>query len=143
MTPIRGSSRREVRIGASAEEIWAVLGDPARLAEWYPGIAACTVEGDIRTVTTRSGITLPEQIVTLDPLQHRFQYRIVAPFFTEHLATVDVIDLGDGSCLTVYAVDANPSMMALVLGGAGAKGLSNLRDLLEGRHTRNPTEGVS
>jgi hypothetical protein len=133
MTPIRGSIRREVRIQASAGEAWSLVGDPARLAEWFPGITACIVEGDTRLITTGSGLPIPEQIVTVDPLQRRFQYRVTAPMFTEHLATIDVIDLKDGTILVIYGVDAVPSMMALVLGGAGGNALSNLRRILEGK----------
>ena len=40
---------------------------------------------------------MPEEIVTNDPIQRRFQYRITAPMFRDHLGTIDVIDLGDGT----------------------------------------------
>ena len=56
---------------------------------------------------------MPEEIVTHDRLQRRFQYRITAPMVHEHLSTLDVIDLGDGTSLVVYSADANPSTMAL------------------------------
>ncbi|MGO9198302.1 MAG: SRPBCC family protein [Acidimicrobiales bacterium] len=132
MTPERGTIRREVRINAGADEVWSIVGDPARLAEWYPGIVSSNVDGDTRVITTGSGLAMPEQIVTVDPLQRRFQYRITAPMFTEHLATIDVVDLGDGTTLVTYGVDANPSMMALVLGGAAGNALANLRRMMEG-----------
>jgi len=132
MTARRGSVRREVRIEAAADDVWAVVGAAGRLAEWFPGIVACSVEGDLRTVTTASGLTLPERILTCDRLQRRFQYRITAPFFVEHTSTIDVLDLGDGSCLAAYSVDAEPSVMALVIGGAGGNALANLKRLVEG-----------
>lgn len=134
MTPPRGSIRREVRIAAPPAVVWAIAGDAARLPEWFPGITSCTVEGDTRTIVTASGLPMPEQIVTVDPLQRRFQYRITAPLFTEHLSTLDVIDLEDGTCLAVYSVDASPSVFALVLGGAAGNALSNLKRLVEGQH---------
>jgi len=133
VTAGRGSLRRSVRIAVPASEVWALAGDPARLHEWFPGVVSCTVDGTTRQVTTASGISLPEQIVTDDPLQRRFQYRITAPIVREHLSTLDVLDLGDGTSLVVYGVDADPATMALVLGGAAGNALEHLRALLEAK----------
>jgi len=132
VTAARGSVRTEVRVGRPADEVWALVGDPTRLAEWFPGITGCSVEGDQRVITTGSGLSLPEKILTVDPLLRRFQYRITAPLFAEHLGTIDVHDLGDGTSLLVYSTDAEPSVMALVIGGAAGTGLEQVRDLLEG-----------
>jgi len=133
MTAARASIRREVRIQRSADELWEWVGDPARLAEWWPGITACVVDGDSRTITMGSGLPMPERLLTIDRLQRRFQYRITAPIFREHTSTIDVHDLGDGSCLVVYSVDAEPSTMALVIGGAAGNALQHLRSLVEGK----------
>ena len=134
MTASRASIRREVRIRRSADELWEWVGDPARLAEWWPGITACVVDGDSRTITMGSGLPMPEQLLTIDRLQRRFQYRITAPIFREHTSTIDVHDLGDGSSLVVYSVDAEPSTMALVIGGAAGNALQHLRSLVEGKN---------
>ena len=128
----RASVRREVRIAAAPDDVWAIVGDPTRLAEWFPGVASCTVDGTTRVVTTGSGLPMPEELLTVDRLQRRFQYRITTPPFREHLATVDVHDLGDGGSLVVYGTDADPATMALVLGGAAGNALQHLRRLLEG-----------
>lgn len=128
----RASFRRNVRIARPPEEIWALAGDPARLAEWFPGIESSSVDGTTRTVTTGGGLSMVEEIVTNDALQRRFQYRITTSLFREHLSTVDVIDLCDGSSLVLYSVDADPSTMALVIAGAGGNALENLRALMEG-----------
>jgi carbon monoxide dehydrogenase subunit G len=132
VTAIRGSIRREVRIEAPADEVWRWIGDPARLPEWFPGIDAATVDGATRTVTTGSGIPLVEDLVTIDRLQRRFQYRISGGLFREHLSTIDVVDLGDDTSLVVYGVDAEPAVMSLVIGGAAGNALLNLKSLLEG-----------
>ena len=128
----RASVRREVRISADADDVWSVVGDPTRLAEWFPGVVSCVVDGASRVVTTGSGLPMPEELLTVDRLQRRFQYRIAAPPFKEHLATVDVHDLGDGTTFVVYGTDADPATMALVLGGAAGNALQHLRQLLEG-----------
>jgi hypothetical protein len=126
------SVRREIRIRRPAAEVWAVAGDPARLHEWFPGITACTVKGDTRTITLNTGIQLPERIVTHDDVLRRFQYRITAPLFTEHQGTIDVHDLGDGTSLVVYSTDAEPRTMALVVGGGTGGALESLRRRVEG-----------
>jgi len=132
VTAGRGSVRRQVRLAVPAADVWAVVGDPGRLPEWFPGIVSCTVDGTSRVVVTASGLSIPETIVTNDPLLRRFQYRIDVPIVREHLSTLDVLDLGDGTALGLYAVDADPATMALVLAGAGGNALEHLRDILEG-----------
>jgi uncharacterized protein YndB with AHSA1/START domain len=121
-----------VRIACPPAAVWDRIGDPARIAEWFPGIVSATVEGTTRVIVTGSGIPMPEEIVTHDPLQRRFQYRITAPMFREHLSTLDVLDLGDGTSLVVYAADAVPATLALVIAGAAGNALEHLRTLMEG-----------
>lgn len=123
--------RREVRVGRPADEVWAVVGDPAAIHRWFPGIEEATVEGTSRVITAASGLPMPEEIVTLDHLQRRFQYRVTAGFLRHHLGTIDVHDLGDGTSLVVYATDAEPDTLALVIGGATGAALHELRRQLE------------
>ena len=132
MTPPRGSVRRHVRIACPPDEVWARIGDPSRIQEWFPGIVSSTVDGTTRVITMASGLPMPEEILTQDDLQHRFQYRITAPMFREHLSTLDVLDLGDGTSVVVYSADASPSTMALVIAGAAGNALEHLRDEMEG-----------
>ena len=127
-----GTIRREVRIGRSADEVWEVVGDPTTIHEWFPGIVESTVDGNQRTITTGTGIPMAEEIVTVDPLLRRFQYRVTASLFRQHLGTIDVIDLGDGTSLVVYSTDADPAVLALVMGGAAGNALLELRRRLEG-----------
>lgn len=132
------SIRRELRIDRNAAQVWPLIGDPGRIQEWFPGIESCTVEttdeGTTRTVTLATGIPLVEHVVTNDPIARRFQYKIAGGVFKEHLGTVDVIDLGDGSCLGVYSTDALPDVMALVIGGATGGALENIKALAEHGH---------
>jgi hypothetical protein len=123
--------RREVTMAVDAATAWSVLGRPELLHHWFPGIVDCSVEGDQRTVTLGSGVALAETILTNDPLQRRFQYRVVGPILQEHLATVDAYDLGPDRCLVSYSTDAAPAAMALVLGGATQGALEELRRQLE------------
>lgn len=124
--------RRERQIGVSADRAWAVIGRPELLHHWFPGIVACTVQDGTRTITTGADLSLTEDLLTNDPLQRRFQYRISGGFFKEHLASIDVIELGPDRCLVTYASDADPATMAIVLGGAMEGALTELARQLEG-----------
>jgi hypothetical protein len=134
VTAKRGSARHAVRLRCAPDDLWALLGAPERVHEWFPGIESCTVDGIHRVVVTRSGIPMPEDLVTVDPTLRRLQYRITAPLFVEHLSTIDVHDLDDGTCLAVYSVDADPAALALVIGGAARSGLEGLSEFLGARH---------
>lgn len=138
------SLRREVRIARPADEVWAVIGDPATIHEWFPGMEHTTVDGTTRVITTSSGLPMPEEIVTLDHLQRRFQYRLVAPMVQHHLGTIDVVDLDDGTSLVVYSTDAVPDTMALVIGGSTGAALHELRRQLENHPdaTSRPTSNA-
>lgn len=124
--------RRHVRIRRSADDVWAVIADAGAIAEWFPSMTASRVEGDRRWVTLGSGMEAEEQIVTSDDEMRRFQYRMVgAPGVTDHLATVDVFDLGADDSLLVYSTDVAPPPLALVMGGAIGEAIESLRDQLE------------
>jgi uncharacterized protein YndB with AHSA1/START domain len=125
------SVRRSVRIARPAADVWAVAGDPAALTRWFPGVADAQVDGTTRVITTASGIPMPEEIVTNDPIQHRFQYRITSPIVRSHLGTIDVFDLEDGTSLVSYATDCEPDALALIIGGACGNALHELRRQLE------------
>ena len=128
---MRGSERRQRLISVPADEAWAVVGRPELLHLWFPGIDACTVDGSTRTITTGMGLQLAEELVTNDPLQRRFQYRISGGLFKEHLASIDVLAVDDATCIVTYASDADPATMAVVLGGAMEGALAELARQLE------------
>lgn len=127
-----GSIRHQIRINRSADEVWALAGDPARLHEWFPGIVDCQVEGTNRVITTGSGMPMPEEILVIDNCQRRFQYRLAAPIIRHHRGTIDVIDLEDGTCLVVYSTEADPRTMALMVAGGTAGALEELKRQMEG-----------
>lgn len=125
------SVRRYTIINRAADDVWAVLGDPVTIADWFPGVAAATVDGSQRIITTVTGLPMPEEIVTNDAIQRRFQYRLAAGFIQDHLGTIDVFDLGDGRSLVSYATDGEPAALALMIGGATGNALLELRRQLE------------
>jgi uncharacterized protein YndB with AHSA1/START domain len=139
---VLGSIRHEIRIRRPADDVWRLVGDAARLHEWFPGIVASPVDGTSRVITTGTGLPMPEEILVVDRVQRRFQYRVTAPAFRHHRGTIDVIDLADQTCLVVYSTEADPRAMALVIGGATAGALDELRRLMETNPpARNPSNG--
>jgi Polyketide cyclase / dehydrase and lipid transport len=125
------SVRKEIRIHRRPADVWARIEDPGCIQDWFPGIVASTVDGTTRVITLGSGLAMPEEIVTSDPILRRFQYRITVPIFHNHLGTIDVIDLHDDTSLVVYSTDADPRTMALVIGAATAGALVELRNQME------------
>lgn len=128
---MRASQRRHRIVHVSADRVWSLVSRPELLHLWFPGIVDCSVEGSTRTITTGMGLQLSEDLLTNDPLQHRFQYRISGGVFREHLASIDVLPLDEGSCMVVYASDADPATMAIILGGAMEGALAELARQLE------------
>ncbi len=131
MRSTRASVRHFVRIAAPAARIWPFIGDPTRLTEWFPGIVECRVEGSQRTITTHAGLSMTETLLTNNPLEHRFQYRITTGLVREHLSTIDVLDLGDGTSVVQYSCDADPAPLALMIAGGALDGLRTLQRLVE------------
>lgn len=129
---VMATVRHHVVVHVPAAAAWELLGDPARVAEWYPGITSCEVQGTTRTVTLASGLEMPEELVTLDELQLRFQYSLRLPVVRSHLSTLDVLALDESSCCCVYGVDADPAVMALMIGGNAGDGLERAKAMLEG-----------
>ena len=125
------SLRHERRIAASADTVWDVVRRPESIPNWFPGIVSCTVEGNIRTIVTASGLEMPEEILTIDPLIRRFAYRITAPLYRFHLGVIDVIELGSVDSLCVYSTTAEPDLLALIIAGGTIGALDAIQRLAE------------
>lgn len=124
-----GTVRRHTFLDASADAVWSLVGNPARLHEWFP-IVSCEVQGNKRWINLASGLRFEEDIVTLDHDLRRFQYSIVNnAIIKTHLGTVDVIPDGPERCLVMYSTDLEPEVMALIIAGGAGAGLEKLHDI--------------
>ncbi len=120
------SVRFERRIGAPADRVWALVGDPARIVEWFPGVLEARVEGDRRTLRLATGVEMVERILANDSRTRHFAYRLETDLVRVHLGTIDVFELGPNDTLCVYATTAEPDTMALVIGGATDEALETI-----------------
>lgn len=127
-----GAIRHHVVVEASADVVWDVVGNPVRITEWFPGIVGCEVVGSTRTITTATGLTMPESILINDPVLRRFQYQITLATFAFHRGTIDVLALDDRRCIVVYSTEADPRAMAMMIGAGAAKALENVKAMCEG-----------
>ena len=124
-----GTVRRHVFIDSPADEVWALVGDPARLHDWFP-ITSCEVVGNKRWINLASGLRFEEDINTLDHDLRRFQYSIVNNLIVKsHLGTVDVIPDGPNRCMVMYGTDIDPEPMGLIIIGAAGAGLEKLQEI--------------
>ena len=124
-----GTVRRHVFIDSPAEEVWALVGDPARLHDWFP-ITSCEVVDNKRWINLGSGLRFEEDIITLDHDLRRFQYSIVNNLIVKsHLGTVDVIPDGPNRCMVMYGTDIDPEPMGLIIIGAAGAGLEKLQEV--------------
>jgi hypothetical protein len=114
-----GTVRRFSFIECDADTVWAFVGAPERLHEWFP-ITSCRVEGNKRWIELAAGITFEEDIVTLDH-----------PLITFHLGTVDVIPDGPNRCLLMYSTDMEPEVLALPIGGAAGVGIAKVKEMFD------------
>jgi hypothetical protein len=116
---------------APATIVWDVIRRPDSITEWFPGVVSCTLEGNLRVITLASGLVMPEEILAIDDLQQRFVYRITSPLYKFHLATIDVIALGENDSLCVYSTTAEPDALALIVAGGTIGALEEIRRIAE------------
>jgi hypothetical protein len=125
------SIRHERRIAADADTVWGVVRQPESIPEWFPGVVSCTVEGNVRVITTAIGLQMPEEILANDDASRHFAYRITAPQYSFHLGVIDVIAIGPGDSLCVYSTTALPDTLALLIAGGTLGALEEIQRLAE------------
>jgi len=125
------SIRLHAHIARSADDVWKEITDPTALTAWFPDVTDCTLRDDVRTVY-KADVSVDEQIVTNDTRLRRLQYRVLpgqGPV-ESHLATVDVIESGDGS-IVIYATDVTPDAVAAWIEEILAAAVEGLKKYLE------------
>lgn len=107
------TARAHVRIQRSVDDVWKVIEDPDAIQDWFPAIESSKTTDGRRRIAMEDGTEVDEDVVTADAGLRRFQYTLVPGGVVpveRHLATVDVLEDGDGA-LVVYGVDVEPDAM--------------------------------
>lgn len=125
------SLRHERRITADADTVWEVIRHPESIPRWFPGIVSCTMDGNVRVITTAIGLEIPEEIMAIDDKTRHFAYRITAPQYKFHLGVIDVIEIATDDSLCVYTTTALPDTLALLIAGGTLGALDEIARLAE------------
>jgi hypothetical protein len=95
---IKGSST------ASADAVWAKIGDFCGIAKWHPAIEKCVLsaDGKQRTLSLKGGGTVVEKLEKRDDAAHSYTYSIVeGPLpVANYVSTISVAAAGTGSTIT-------------------------------------------
>jgi hypothetical protein len=95
---IKGSST------ASADAVWAKIGDFCGIGKWHPAIEKCVLsaDGKERTLSLKGGGTVLEKLEKRDDAAHSYTYSIVSgPLpVANYMSTISVAAAGTGSTIT-------------------------------------------
>jgi hypothetical protein len=105
-----------VRIAASADAVWAVVGDLASLVPGGGMVERIDVEGEgagaIRTFHLPGGATVVERIESHDPARRCYSYRILdsGPLpFADYVGAAEVNADGPHACLLSWSATVAPA----------------------------------
>jgi mxaD protein len=75
--PTPQSAEQSIAIDASADSVWAILKEFGSLASWHPLVAACTAQGNERTITLKSGGDLVDSLDEIAADERSYTYRLI------------------------------------------------------------------
>lgn len=101
---------KEILVAAHPDVVWDAIRDVGAVHErLVPGLVTqVTVEADVRTVTFANGMTLREQIVTIDDSIRRLAYASIGGTSTHHNASMQVFAEPAGGSRIVWTTDILP-----------------------------------
>jgi hypothetical protein len=127
------SIRKEIVIDTAAAHVWDALRDVGALhTRLVPGFVIDTkLEPGARIVTFGNGTVARELIVTVDDVERRLVWSVVAGRFTHHNASAQVFAEGDGRCRFVWIADVLPDDVAPQTGAMMEQGIRTIRATAE------------
>lgn len=96
-------------LAAKPAAVWKLLGSFAGLPDWHPAVAATRIvkggnnaRGAVRSVETKDGARIVEELLAYDGKAHRMRYRIVdSPLpVRDYVSVLQVEPSGQGSRVT-------------------------------------------
>ena len=125
--------RFTTRIARDVETVWKAISLPDALADWFTGVISSETHNNIRTVRGGSDGNIGEVkdiIITNDSELRRFQYRVAEA--EGHLATIDVLEIGDNDTLVIYSVEVGSDDFVDAWKPYMESGVQGLKRYLEG-----------
>jgi carbon monoxide dehydrogenase subunit G len=116
----------EIEIAASADEVWAKVGDFGAAGDFLPAIDSFVLEGDDR-ILGMFGLEIRERLVGRDEAARTITYSLVEGVPIErHQATIAVTSEGDGSRVR-WSFEVEPGDMAPVFADTYRQALAALQ----------------
>jgi carbon monoxide dehydrogenase subunit G len=127
------SIRKEIRIEAAPEDVWAAVRDVGAVHERLcPGVLTdARMDGEgARVVTFANGLVVREVIVSLDDAARRFAYSAQGGSLQHHHASIEVL-AERGATRLLWTIDVLPHAMAAPIAGLMEGGAAAMRSALE------------
>ena len=127
------SVRREISTKARVEDVWHALRDVGALhTRLVPGFVVHTqLEPGARIVTFGNGMTVREQIVTIDEESRRVVWSAAGGSLTHHNASAQVFSDTKGGTTVVWIADLLPDEAAAHMATMMEQGLAVMKQTLD------------
>jgi carbon monoxide dehydrogenase subunit G len=132
------SLRKEIHIDVPATQAWDALRDVGALhTRLVPGFVTQTkLEGQSRRVTFGNGMTVREDIVSVDDVRKRVCWAIVGQQFHHYNGAARVEAEGRG-CLFIWTADVLPDELADKVDEMMSTGIEVIKQTLEAARIRS------
>jgi len=127
------SVRREISTKARVEDVWEALRDIGALhTRLVPGFVIDTqLEPGARIVTFANGMTVREQIVTIDDESRRVVWSAAGGSLTHHNASAQVFADAKGGTTVVWIADLLPDEAAARMTTMMEQGMAVMKQTLD------------
>ena len=127
------SIRKEISTKARVEDVWEALRDIGALhTRLVPGFVVHTqLEPGARIVTFGNGMTVREQIVTIDEESRRVVWSAAGGSLTHHNASAQVFSDTKGGTTVVWIADLLPDEAAAHMATMMEQGLAVMKQTLD------------
>ncbi|MFT5686222.1 MAG: hypothetical protein ACI8RZ_007178 [Myxococcota bacterium] len=126
------------QLPASAEAVWAIIGDFAALADWHPLVPNCRLgEDGVSRIISLRGVEVVEVLRPEEspPMGHTYTILSSPMPITDYLATLQVVSEGDGARISYHGrfepVGVSEEQAGGILRGFFETGFSALQSRLD------------
>jgi carbon monoxide dehydrogenase subunit G len=136
------SIRKEISVNANVKQVWDAMQDIGALhTRLVPGFVLDTqlVPG-ARIVTFANGLTVREQIVTIDHNARRLVWSATGGMLTHHNGSAEVLEDPDRRTRIVWTADLLPDSAAEALDEMMSHGITAMQAALDRPSQREPHE---